>query len=701
MEEQKDLVLFEEQANLEKVQKVIQAQLEEVCKGLNANKEEILEQKRYLWENIYELDPQEIVSNRISISEKHDSYEFREAQKRLLLKLQDNTYFGRIDFIYDGEDEPETIYVGLGGLQDKSTLMSYVFDWRAPISSMYYDFDVGDAYYDAPMGRINGRISQKRQLKVRKGKLEYAFISDYKVDDEILQKELSGSGNIKMRNIVATIQKEQNAIVRDLKSSIMVVQGVAGSGKTSIALHRIAFLLYQNRNDLSSSDVLIISPNNIFADYISNVLPELGEQNISEVSFDEIAEHEMKGIMSYETKYEQIEYVINCAKESDKRLVEIRFKNSLTFLNEIIAYVEQLDKSLFNFTSFNFQNYTVGKDRIEVWYNQDFKSKPIFERIEMIAERVADCYGIDFNVVVSKKSRNEIKQAFMDMASTTEVVALYKNFIAGLTKKYDVLANDVINHSFLLYEDVFPVILLKYLLYGRKSSNFVRIKHVIVDEMQDYTMVQYEILNQLFKCKMTILGDINQVVDKYNDDLLQNIQEIFQQNTTLIKLLKSYRSTYEIGEFCRKLSGLKEAESFERHGREPLFAECSDYADMINKIQDKMDSVDLSKVTTAVVVCKSASSASKLYQTLDDEHKAKCYLMNRSQDQFKEGIIVTNSYLVKGLEFDCVIVPEVTDVEYSTERDRQVLYISCTRALHELDIYYYGKRSKFLDRALC
>lgn len=697
MNEQNDAVMQEEFKHLEEIQEVIQEQLDEVIDLLGKNREDIMNQKRYLWENIYELDPEEIASNRVTISEQHDSYEFKENQKRLLLKLQENPYFGRVDFKYDGEEDSEALYIGLGGLRNKRNFQTLIYDWRAPISSMYYDYDIGRASYQAPMGEIEGEITQKRQLKIRKGILEYALNSDFKVDDEILQKELSENGSVKMRNIVATIQREQNSIVRDQESAIMLVQGVAGSGKTSIALHRVAFLLYQNRKNLNSSEILIISPNNIFADYISNVLPELGEQNISEVSFDEIAKHELKGICGFESKYKQMEYVIDCDFEEDERLQRIRFKKSIIFLKELKEYVIGLEDELVSFSAYSINQHVVTEEELLKMYKNIFPTGPIFERLDQIGDRIADIYESDYNTSISVASRNEIKQALHAMSKKTDVVEIYSDFLEALKKKYPIMEKEDFSEQFLLYEDVFPVVLMKRLLYGKKASQFDRIKHIIVDEMQDYSMVQYELLKVMFDCKMTILGDINQVIDKEDNQILDNIQEIYGQKVTLVRMLKSYRSTYEISEFCRKVGKLTAAESFERHGEEPVMTECKDYQDMIQVIQDRIDQVDLSKMTTAVVICKTAEAADKLYHTLDEKHKKSCYLMNKQDASFHEGIIITNSYLVKGLEFDYVMIPEMTNEKYKTERDRQVLYISATRALHKLDVLYYGTPSRFLD----
>lgn len=691
--------MLEEINHLKEVQGIITEQLEEIEKAIDENKQKIIKQKRYLWENLYELDPEEIASNRMSISEDQDSYELREEKKRLLLKLQDNTYFGKIDFMYDDDDEVEQIYIGLGGLRKKNKNTSVIYDWRAPISSMYYDFDLGAAYYDAPMGRIDCNIKQKRQLKIKKGELLYALDADIRVADEILQRELSENGSTKMRNIVATIQKEQNAIVRNQKANIMLVQGVAGSGKTSIALHRIAFLLYQNRGNLRSGDVLIISPNTIFSDYISNVLPELGEQNISEVSFDEMAQHELKGICHFETKYEQMEYIVKCKKDTDKRLQSIRFKKNILFLKELKNYVHQIEDDVVNFTSYKINGWKYSKELIEELYFNTFKQFPVFERLERIGDRIVDVYESEHGIRLSVAGCNEIRQSLREMAVTTNLIEIYNMFLQTISSKYAVLKDECVSVSKVEYEDVFPIVLLKFLLNGRKPSQYDRIKHVLVDEMQDYSMIQYEILKMLFKCKMTILGDINQVVDK-QDSILNNIQNIFGEKVVLVKMLKSYRSTYEIGEFCRKLCNLTEAESFERHGKKPIIKKCLDYKDMVGQIQNKMDQIDMTTMTTAVVICKSAKEAEQIYSALDESHKDKCYLMNTSAANFKEGIIITNSYLVKGLEFDCVIVPNVTEEEYQNERERQLLYISCTRALHELNILYYGKRSEFIDQAL-
>lgn len=317
-------------------------------------------------------------------------------------------------------------------------------------------------------------------------------------------------------------------------------------------------------------------------------------------------------------------------------------------------------------------------------------------RLKEIADRIADTYETEHDTDVPDSTRDEIREDLYQMAATRNVVELYWEFIASLKEKYPVLEHDVTVEN-LMYEDVFPVLLLKFMLFGRQKPRFDRIKHVIVDEMQDYSMIQYELLHLLFHCKMTILGDVNQVVDRGNEMFLEQVGEVFGQKITVVKMLKSYRSTYEISEFCRKLCHLTDAESFERHGKPVVFEECRDYGGMVAKIQERMDGVKCSEMTTLAVICKTSAAAKKLYDALDEEHKGGCYLLDGEDAEFHEGILITSAYLVKGLEFDAVIVPEVTVEEYCSGRDRQILYIAATRALHELDVLYFGRKSKFLE----
>ena len=289
-----------EEQYLSMVQRKLGEKIEKIDHTLKEQDVTIGEMNDYFWENYTEFDEYgyEQFDNTENLKRKVNEKASLIKERHVFELMQDSPYFARIDFIFEGEEEPEVIYIGLANLADSAADIPIVYDWRAPISSLFYDFESGKAFYQAPAGQVNGELVKKMQIKIKKGKIVYALESNVNIDDEILCRELSGHADTKLKSIVNTIQKEQNAIVRDANHRILVVQGCAGSGKTSIALHRIAYLLYHNRQKLDASSVLILSPNSVFADYISRILPELGEENISEMALDDFAYHELKEIIS-------------------------------------------------------------------------------------------------------------------------------------------------------------------------------------------------------------------------------------------------------------------------------------------------------------------------------------------------------------------------------------------------------------------
>ena len=266
----------------------LERRLTEVGKTLEAGAKEIEDMHDYYWENYNEMDQYgyEEFDNRQALLQQVNANEEQRQLRRRFQKMLDSPFFGRVDFTYEGDDAPEEFYIGIGNFAERAGSSPLVYDWRAPVSGLFYDYDKGPAEYEAPSGVFRGDIVSKWQYKIRRGRMIYEFESDIKIDDEILKAELGSSGEIQLKNIIRTIQKEQNAIIRNTRDRIMVIQGTAGSGKTSVALHRIAYLLYHDRKNLRSSNILILSPNSVFADYISHILPELGEEDIREMSFD-------------------------------------------------------------------------------------------------------------------------------------------------------------------------------------------------------------------------------------------------------------------------------------------------------------------------------------------------------------------------------------------------------------------------------
>ena len=298
----------QEEQHIEEILKKLERKIAQIMVSLQVGQQDVNRMQEYYWQNYTEMDEYgyENFDNQQALRSRVTDNQEKQRELCRYQKMLDSPYFGRIDFWYDGEEEIESFYIGIGNFSESLQEMPLIFDWRAPVSSLFYDYEKGRAAYFAPVGKISGEITAKYQYQIKKGKLQYAFECDMKIDDDILKRELGTHANASLKSIVRSIQKEQNAIIRNQKDSILVVQGSAGSGKTSIALHRIAYLLYHDRKNLSASQVLILSPNRIFSDYISHILPELGEEQICEMSFDDYAYHELKEYCDCEDCYDQI-----------------------------------------------------------------------------------------------------------------------------------------------------------------------------------------------------------------------------------------------------------------------------------------------------------------------------------------------------------------------------------------------------------
>ena len=357
----------------------IHDRLQEIKRDLDEGRKEIENMHEYYWENYTEMDQYgyEEYDNRQALLQQTNANTEKLKMKHRLEKMQDSPFFGRVDFIFEGEDEPEAFYIGIGNFAEKTGMTPLIYDWRAPVSGLFYDYDKGPAAYEAPAGTITGEISSKWQYKIRGGKMVYAFESDTKIDDEILKQELGHNGDVKLKNIVRTIQKEQNAIIRNTEDKILVIQGGAGSGKTSIALHRIAYLLYHDRKNLNSSNVLILSPNSVFSDYISHILPELGEENIQEMSFDLFAYRELKDTASdCEDRYDHLERIMKFPSDREKE--QFRTKQSEEFVGMIEGFLAILEDRLVDFRPVSFRGMEMSEDELIKMFYSKFQDSCFF-----------------------------------------------------------------------------------------------------------------------------------------------------------------------------------------------------------------------------------------------------------------------------------------------------------------------------------
>ena len=552
------------------------------------------------------------------------------------------------------------------------------------MSGLFYDYDKGSASYEAPSGIFEGEVTSKWQYKIRKGKMLYEFESDVKIDDEILGAELGSNGEVQLKNIVRTIQKEQNEIIRNTKDKIMVIQGAAGSGKTSVALHRIAYLLYHDRENLKSSNVLILSPNGVFADYISHILPELGEENIREMSFDLFAYRELKDIVGdCEDRYDQIEHTVLNPKIQDI----CREKQSPEFVSKLDGFVLRLEDELMNFRDVEYRGCTLSeKEIIDLFYFK-FLDVPLLSRMHSVAEYFIDQVETLRDRDLSDEEREEVMECFRSMYETRDCYVLYSRFLEK--EGYRPLPHCQIEKRRLRYEDVYPVLYLKYTLY--QCRNHHGIKHVVVDEMQDYSWIQYLLIHKMFPCRMTILGDKAQTMEDETQDVLKFLPKIFGKDIRKIVMNRSYRNTMEVAQYANHLTGIEDMELFERHGEPVDERTFSSTEEALETVLEKWLNRREEFETEALIFLteREAEHAflyieKRLKEIAPEAENQLCY-MNRDSQSFKKGLTVTTFYLAKGLEFDQVF--GIFEEDRESGLQCQAKYITATRALHELHMY--------------
>ena len=669
---------------LEYVLECLRQRLQEVQEALEAGVKEIEDMHDYYWENYTEMDQYgyEEFDNRQALLQQVNANEDQRRLRRRFRKMLDSPFFGRVDFVYEGDEEPEEFYIGIGNFARQAGGSPLVYDWRAPVSGLFYDYDRGPAKYEAPSGVFKGEILSKWQFKIRRGKMIYGFESDIKIDDEILGAELGGSGETHLKNIIRTIQKEQNAIIRNTADRIMVIQGTAGSGKTSVALHRIAYLLYHDRQNLKSSNILILSPNSVFADYISRILPELGEENIREMSFDLFAYRDLQDtVADCEDKYDLIEKAV-----LDPSVMErFREKQSGEFISRLDRFMMELEDDLPDFCDVEYHGFRKKESEIINLFYFKFSEIPLLSRMEAVAEYFIDEVETLRQRDLADEEREEILAKFMKMYSTRDCYTLYSRFLKS--EGYRPLPKRAPEKRRLSYEDVYPLLYLKYSL--NRCHVHSGIRHLVVDEMQDYSRVQYLLLKKMFPCRMTILGDRAQTMEDRQQDVLEFLPRIFGKDIRIIHMNKSYRNTVEIAEYANRIAGITDMELFQRHGapvQEEEFTSRSEaFAEVLRTWKE-----DSERLETAAVIFYTEAEAREAADWFDenagetDGEKRISYL-DRNSSTFCKGLTITTFYLAKGLEFD-----RVYGIFTSGDRNplhRQARYIAATRALHELKMY--------------
>jgi len=646
--------------------------------------DELRQKKQYLHEHQSSLDDADKVAADQSINRMAFTGEAAVARKRKLFKLLQSPYFGRIDFKAQGQASAP-VYIGVHSFLDEQQRQNLVYDWRAPISSLFYDYELGPAAYITPAGAVEGLIDRKRQYRIRDGEWEYMLENDVNIHDDVLQRELAKSSDDKLKNIVATIQRDQNAVIRNETASVMVIQGVAGSGKTSIALHRIAFLLYRYRETISAKDVLIISPNKVFADYISNVLPELGEDHIPELGMEELAADLLENKYAFQSFFEQISALL---ENPDAAFIErIRFKSSSEFLNKLNQYLLHVENNYFTGSELRVGKVTVPFAFIQGRFKA-YHRLPLFKRLPQVAQDVRTYVRDATQRKLGGHEKASIGEAIPRMFKFTQVLDLYRDFYRWLGRPE---LCRVEPGSRLEYADVFALIYLRLRLEG--FSAYEHVKHLVIDEMQDYTPVHYAVLSRLFTCRKTILGDINQTINPYGASAAETIARVFPQ-ADVVQLHRSYRSSFEITAFAQRIIPNPDLIALERHGPAPEVLRCASPDEELQVVRQRVAAFQQGGKQSLGILCKTLRQAAQVHQALQD---LGVQLLTAESTTFKEGVVITTAYLAKGLEFDEVMVPFASATTYKSEIDKGMLYVACTRAMHQLTLTYSAPLTAFLS----
>ncbi|MBA3058490.1 MAG: ATP-binding domain-containing protein [Gammaproteobacteria bacterium] len=677
----------EERARLDDCQTRIHSVLATIHARLDECAQEVKTRKEYMWDARRDMDHIEKIAVRQSIDQTLDAAEALRMQQNKLLKLMRSPYFGRFDFARSGDPRSDPIYIGVHHFRDDAQRQTLVYDWRAPISSMFYDFETGLARYQAPVGEIEGLITRKRQFRIREGQMEFVLETGVNIVDDVLQEELSRASNDEgMKNIVATIQRDQNAIIRNDDAHTLIIQGVAGSGKTSIALHRIAYLLYRFKDTLSSGDILIISPNRVFADYIGNVLPELGEEQVPEIGMEVLAAELLDHQYRFQSFFEQTAQLLEKNDEAFK--ARIAAKAAPEFLRQIDRYTEELEQR-----SFESVEWRTGRRIVPEWFFSEVWHKhrgvELTERVARVVAAAEQQIGIYYNHDLEVEERRALREAIRAMVRKTTLRQAYQGLFEWMEQP------ELFKPAGgkLEYADVFPLIYLKMRLEGI-TNPYQGVKHLLIDEMQDYTPVQYAVLGRIFTCRKTVLGDATQSVNPYTSSTAEQICQSLHSATS-VKLTKSYRSTWEIMQFALAISPNPELEAMKRHGEAPQVHVCKRPAQMTTGIADAIVAFKTSDHQSLAIIAKTQKQAAKLHKALV-EVGCEARLLDGESAGFSTGAIVCTAHLAKGLEFDRVIVADVSASNYATEMDRNLLYVACTRAMHRLSLFAVGSASAWL-----
>ena len=667
--------------------KVINKKIEKAQIEL-ADLKRLFEEKRMeLGNNFYEYKQGQDLSGTFTSMSQIEEQQLGLEKGISKLRNQNNSpYFARIDF--QTSSALQKVYIGLGSIIYNKKV--YAVDWRSPIASLYYEYELGDAQYHINDKVIQGALTLKRQYKIENQQLLSYFDTNLTINDEILQEILSKHASDKMRQIVSTIQKEQNAIIRTEKTENILVQGVAGSGKTSIALHKAAYLLYKHRRSLKSSDILVLSPNNIFSSYISEVLPQLGEDNLVETTFAQLVRTELK--RPIEPREDMLDEI--ATKADQDTLNEISYKSSYEFLDSLLRFLKGPLTDIFSPKTLRYVIKEKDEGNEEIVFTEEetrnlffktFKGYDFYERINKIAWQYAMVFTEKrhYNKMQHRGLKDRFKHILYSFMPISDVEQIFQIFMAR--EKLSAKKTNTIK-----YMDKGTYLAIKHYLYGLDHD--FSAKYLIIDEMQDFTPVDIYMFKKIWSCPYMIVGDVNQCIEKtLSKEYLQLTADFLGCN--VYNLNKTYRSTQEIASFANNMIGIKNVEYVNRRGQSPKVIQTENQGQTIAKIITE----ECSDFDHIAIICKCNKEAKEICKQLNGKID---YVLMKEPEDYKNKVLVTTCATAKGIEFDAVIVPNADEENYKNNLDKNILYISSTRALHKLYFTCQNQPSKYLKNAI-
>jgi DNA helicase-2/ATP-dependent DNA helicase PcrA len=787
----------QEQERLDLVTEKLRSAIAELEPEVTGLRNQVADIRKRFWEEVtintstyedfedsfYSIKQQEAI-----LTERERSHRQRLLRFKSMKRLLPTPYFGRIDFHEDGLSSSESIYIGVASFVDSDGIDFLVYDWRTPIASMYYDHSPGLAAYETPGGTVSGTMTLKRQYQIQGGQLRNVFDTSITIGDELLQQVLGKSADNQMRSIVATIQREQNAIIRNVKSRMLIVQGAAGSGKTSAALQRVAYLLYKYRNRLKADQIVLFSPNPMFNSYVSTVLPELGEENMQQTTFQEYLDHWLGAAFNLESPFEQMEYVLSSegTEGYEARLSGIRYKTSEAFLTALQSYGEWLCKEGMLFRGISLRDRElITAEQIESQFYSYDSSIRLANRVALLQEwlmgelrslerkeqdanwvqdeldyldndQYAEAYSMlrkkygqetvvlpfdeqyremleamqadedddsDFRMQDEEEEllrRMIVKESFKPLRRDVkrlvfiDVVGLYNQLFRDAAA-YQEMTNgneipeywpeickqtkEKLERNELFYEDATPFLYLKELVEGTRMN--MEVRHLFIDEGQDYSSFQFSFLKQLFpRASMTVLGDFGQAIFPQATNLHESDSPLIrlygEEDTSLIRLVRSYRSTREIVMFTKELLPGEEIVPFERSGAKPYLLKASDDARRAARINEDLAELQAEGFDSIAIITKTAAESREAYEALKAQGGGELRLITKETLTFEKGVMVIPAYLAKGVEFDAVLIYDASSESYQRESQRKLFYTACTRAMHRLLLYTTGDWTSYI-----